>query len=49
MEIELRRYKKREGNRESDREDFVKWNVKVDTDRIIIKTESHVYVKNLKE
>ena len=42
MEIELRRYKKREGNRESDREDFVKWNVKVDT-------ESHVYVKNLKE
>ena len=49
MKIQLQRYAVRQGKRESDGASFVDWDITVDEDnkKIIIKTESHVYVKDL--
>ena len=51
MKIQLQRYAKRAGKRESDVGKFVEWDITVDEDnrKIIIQTESHVYVKDLRE
>ena len=51
MKIELRRYARREGNRQSDTGSFVEWDISVDEEnkKIIIKTEDRIYTKNLKE
>jgi len=50
MKVELQRYAKREGNRQSDCASYVKWDITVDEDnkKVIIQTESAVYVKDLK-
>lgn len=48
MKVELQRYAKRDGNRETDRFSYVKWDIKVEEDRILIRTESNVYVANIK-
>ena len=49
MKIQLQRYARREGNRQSDTGSFVDWDITVDEDnqKIIIKTENGVYVKDL--
>jgi len=51
MKVQLQRYARREGHRRSDTGSFVEWDITVDEDnkKIIVKTESHVYVKNIKE
>jgi len=50
MKVELQRYAKREGIRQSDCGSYVGWDITVDEDnkKIIIKTENNVYVKDLK-